>query len=140
MNLVPADPRPKGILVVDDDAGIRKLLSVSLRREGYSIHEARNGREALEHMHVGGDDLVLLDLMMPEVSGWDVLATRRADASLQKIPVIVISANRGPEIADAIGGDICALLPKPFDLDTLHALVKTCLSHEHGPDAGDRIG
>lgn len=130
----------KVILVVDDDTGIRTLLATSLRREGYTIHEARNGREALERMFGGAEDLVLLDLMMPEVSGWDVLERRRADPVLRQIPVIVISANRGPEIAGAVSSEICALLPKPFDLEMLHAIVRTCLGHAHGPDAPGRVG
>jgi CheY-like chemotaxis protein len=120
------------VLVVDDDVGIRKLIVSSLRREGYTLHEARNGREALSAMESGGEELVLLDLMMPEVSGWEVLRIRKEKPELRRIPVIVISANSGPEIADAISSGICALLPKPFELETLHALVRTCLAHTHG--------
>ncbi|HVG23975.1 MAG TPA: response regulator [Thermoanaerobaculia bacterium] len=133
-------PAARAVLVVDDDTGIRSLLATSLRREGYTIHEARNGREALQQMWTGTDDLVLLDLMMPEVSGWDVLEQRRDHPALQKIPVIVISANRDPEISRVVSADICALLPKPFDLDTLHAIVKSCLAHGHGPDAPGKVG
>ena len=48
--------------------------------------------------------------------------------------MIVITANHGPEVAQAVAGGICALLPKPFELKALHALVKSCLSHPHGVD------
>ena len=116
------------ILVVDDDSNIRKLIVTTLRREGYTLSEAHNGREALEAMRSGTEDLVLLDLMMPEVSGWDVLRIREQDAALRRIPVIVITANHGAEVSEAVDSGICALLPKPFALATLHALVKTCLA------------
>ena len=117
------------ILVVDDDDAIRRLMRATLKRSGYEIYEARNGREALEEMRAGHGDLVVLDLMMPEVTGWQVLEVRAADEALRRIPVIVASANRGPEIAEAVKGGICALLPKPFDLDSLRSLVASCLAH-----------
>lgn len=120
------------ILIVDDDESIRRMIQATLRRAGYDTCEARNGREALTTMRAGAADLVVLDLMMPEVSGWEVLDARAADEALQRIPVIVASANRGPEIALAVQGDICALLPKPFDLGSLRSLVASCLEHDHG--------
>jgi CheY-like chemotaxis protein len=128
------------ILVVDDDPTIRKLIVRTLSRDGYALTEAKNGQEALEAMRSGTEDLVLLDLMMPEVSGWDVLRVRKENRELQRIPVIVITANQGPEIAEAVGAGICALLPKPFELASLHALVESCLAHPHGPDAQQLVG
>ncbi len=127
----------KFVLVVDDDPGIRRMIVASLRREGYALAEAQNGREALEQMadHTRATDLVLLDLMMPEVSGWDVLRARASDPALRIIPVIVISANREPAVAEVMDKEICAFLPKPFDLTTLHSVVRGCLeaAHESGP-------
>lgn len=117
----------KKILVVDDDASIRKLIVVYLSREGYSVVEASNGQSGLDLMRLGGIDLVLLDLMMPVVSGWDVLRERSTDRSLVEIPVIIVSANRGAELADVMDRSICGFLPKPFDLTTLNALVRGCL-------------
>jgi CheY-like chemotaxis protein len=119
------------ILVVDDDDSIRRMICVTLKRSGYEVCEARNGREALVAMRSGESDLVVLDLMMPEVTGWDVLRIRAEDESLRRIPVIVASANRGPEIVDAVKGGICALLPKPFELTALQAVVASCLQHDH---------
>ncbi|HUP45445.1 MAG TPA: response regulator [Thermoanaerobaculia bacterium] len=115
------------ILVVDDDPSIRRLIISTLRRDGYTLTEARNGREALDAMRRGDEDLVLLDLMMPEVTGWDVLRIREASPDLRRIPVIVITAAYGPELSEALGNGICALLPKPFDLAVLQAIVRTCL-------------
>src|SRR5579864_7683350 len=105
------------ILIADDDASIRRLLIVSLRRRGYRVVEARNGREALAEMRSGHADLVLLDLMMPEVSGWDVLRERSTDPSLQRIPVIVITATNERNAAAALLVPVDAIVAKPFDLD-----------------------
>lgn len=135
------------ILVVDDDASIRKLIVVYLTREGYSVAEASNGQAALEEMRRGDVDLVLLDLMMPLISGWDVLRQRAEERRLLEIPVIVVSANRGTELASVTNRGICSVLPKPFDLATLSALVRGCLESsaerrpavstaaQHRPDA-----
>jgi CheY-like chemotaxis protein len=119
------DRRPR-VLIADDDSSIRRMLVLSLKREGYQISEACDGSEALEAMRAG-QDLVLLDLMMPKVSGWEVLSARAAAPVLRKIPVIVITAERGDGLARISADEICALLPKPFDLATLRALVKSCL-------------
>jgi CheY-like chemotaxis protein len=115
------------VLVVDDDANIRKMIVASLRREGYAFIEAANGREAVDLMREHHPDVVVLDLMMPVLSGWDVLAERQNDDDLRNIPVIVVSANRDPAVAMAVDSGICAFLPKPFDIGALSALVRSCL-------------
>src|ERR1700730_10183071 len=115
------------VLVADDDVSIRRLISVALRRDGYAFIEAGNGKEALEMMRREHPSVVLLDLMMPVLSGWDVLLERARDPELQQIPVILISAARGPEVAQAVDKGICAFLPKPFDISALTALVRSCI-------------
>ncbi len=116
------------MLVVDDDPSIRRLIIAALKRDGYEFAEAANGREALERMRTLHPDCVVLDLMMPILSGWDVLQERIHDPALTKIPVIVVSANREPELVNALDKGICAFLPKPFDIGALSALVKACVS------------
>lgn len=103
------------------------MIVAALRREGYRFFEAPNGREALDLMRSEHPDVVVLDLMMPILSGWDVLRERQGDASLMRIPVILISANRDPEIATAVDRGVCAFLPKPFDIGALAALVRSCM-------------
>ena len=118
------------ILIVDDDPGIRRLLMTSLRRWGFVLQEARNGREALEKMRAGEADLVVMDLRMPEVSGWDVLRDRAADASLRLIPVIIITADNLRDVAPGLADhDVAAVLAKPFDLDILLNAVNASLEH-----------
>ena len=118
------------VLVVDDDPSIRGLIMAALKRDGYSFLEAPNGREALDLMRNEHPDVVVLDLMMPIVSGWDVLRERADDTNLRRIPVIVVSANREPELANAVNQGICAFLPKPFDIRALSALVRSCMPPE----------
>jgi CheY-like chemotaxis protein len=126
-SLIVNGERPFTVLVVDDDASIRRMIIASLRREGYTFVEAANGQEALDSMRTGEPDVVVLDLMMPIVSGWDVLRTREHDPQLRAIPVIIISANREPEVVSAVDKGICAFLPKPFDIMALSALVRSCV-------------
>ena len=116
------------VLVVDDDASIRRMIVAALRRGPYQFFEAPNGRDALEIMRAEKPDVVVLDLMMPILSGWDVLRERQGDAALRGIPVILISANRDAAIASAVDQGVCAFLPKPFDIGALTALVQSCVN------------
>ena len=121
-------PRNRCILVVDDDPGIRLLLVTFLRRRGFRLLEARDGNEALAAMRGGRADLVIMDLMMPDVSGWDVLRERMADASLRRIPVIIMTANNVRDVTARMAvKHVHAVLEKPFDLVALLAAVTTCL-------------
>jgi two-component system, chemotaxis family, chemotaxis protein CheY len=112
------------VLVADDDAAIRRMITTALCREHYAVLEAANGREALEIMRRKEPSVVVLDLMMPEVSGWEVLDERAGDPSLQSIPVIVLSANREPELAMAMNGT-AAFMQKPFELTALKEMIRT---------------
>jgi CheY-like chemotaxis protein len=127
------DDRLHRVLIVDDDPSIRRMLELSLQKRGYRTAAACDGSEALEAMRAGQADLVLLDLMMPKVTGWEVLTERAAAPELRKIPVIVITAERGDGIARISSAGICALLPKPFELEALQALVKSCLDRASSP-------
>jgi CheY-like chemotaxis protein len=124
---VDAGTHIPSVLVVDDDPSIRGLIVAALKRDGYSFLEAPNGRDALDVMRRQHPDVVVLDLMMPIVSGWDVLRERQGDDELRRIPVIVVSANREPALIDAVDAGICAFLPKPFDIVALSALVRSCI-------------
>jgi CheY-like chemotaxis protein len=127
------------VLVVDDDASIRRMMIAALKRsDDYEFLEAGNGREALEIMRREHPSAVVLDLMMPIMSGFDVLQERSTDQALRRIPVIIVSANRAPEIATAVDKGICAFLPKPFDINVLSALVKSCLVPKNDDYAEER--
>ena len=121
------------VLVVDDDPGVLRMLVAVLRREGFDVREARDGREALDVLSGGDIDLVLLDLMMPVMNGWDVLDVRKGDPSLRAVPIIVITANVGPETSAILQHGVSALLPKPFDLTHLAEIVNSCLGRPPQP-------
>jgi CheY-like chemotaxis protein len=106
------------ILVVDDDHDIRELIAEVLALDGYRVSTAPNGKVALEQAHVNRPDLIVLDLMMPVMCGWEFMEAQRGDPELAHVPVIVVTAALDCEVEGA-----AALLRKPFDLDTLLATV-----------------
>ena len=108
------------VLVVDDDPDILDALSEILEVEGYQVDRARNGREALQRLEQAAPDLVLLDLMMPVMDGWEFARSLGADA---RPPIIVLSADRN---VSSKAREIGALgwLAKPFELSELLAAVR----------------
>jgi CheY-like chemotaxis protein len=110
--------RPPVVLVVDDESEIREALTEALEQEGYRVRIARNGEEALAQAHELPPDLILLDLMMPVMSGWQFLEARAHDAQLARIPVIVATASTGDLPQGA-----AAYLQKPFGLERLRITV-----------------
>ena len=102
------------ILVVDDEYDIRDLIAEALALEGFDVSTASNGKDALEQARANPPDLILLDLMMPVMSGWEFMEAQRGDPELAGIPVLVVTASFDSEVAGA-----AALMRKPFDLDSL---------------------
>lgn len=114
------------ILVVDDDSGIRETLKDLLELEGYHVSTAANGQEGLQRLSQITPCLVLLDLMMPVMNGWEVLKNLRArqDALLAQHRVAVISAAAAhAQDLEAYG---CEILSKPVNIERLLRLVRSC--------------
>jgi CheY-like chemotaxis protein len=84
------------ILVVDDDRDVRDTLAAVLDGEGYRVRCAENGAQALAMLHGPKPSAIVLDLMMPVMSGWELLDAFHDDAELCRIPVVVLSAVRAP--------------------------------------------
>jgi class 3 adenylate cyclase/CheY-like chemotaxis protein len=119
------------ILVVDDNAGNRDMLSRRLDREGYSVDMAANGREALEKLEAGGFDLVLLDIVMPELDGFAVLKSIRANERWKEVAVIMISAlDEIRSVVRCIEMGAEDYLPKPFDPVLLRARIGAILDRK----------
>lgn len=120
------------ILVVDDNLDIRLLLTSRLRRDGHTVSEAPNGRVALEKLQTEAYDLVLLDLTMPEMDGYQVLEHRRNDPALLAVPVVVISAVGDLDsIVRCIEMGADDYLAKPFKNAILRARVHMCLERKY---------
>jgi CheY-like chemotaxis protein len=105
------------ILIVDDDDSIRSLLHQELADAGYRIEEASNGRLALEKVRANRPDLILLDVMMPEMNGFDVAAVLKNDPQTMDIPIIVLSVVKDKARGFRIGVD--RYLTKPIDTGLL---------------------
>lgn len=117
------------ILVVDDDSTNRTLLATSLEEQGYTVEMAEDGLQALEILHARPFDVVLLDLLMPGMDGFQVLERMKADNTLRRIPVIVISAVEEMEsVVRCIEMGAADHLPKPFDPVLLHARINASLA------------
>lgn len=116
------------ILVVDDQRTNRLKLSLGLKQQGHTVGEAENGRQALEKLRGERFDLVLLDILMPEMDGYEVLGQMRADKVLRDVPVIVISAMDDMEsVVKGIALGAEDYLPKTFDPILLQTRIGTCL-------------
>jgi DNA-binding response OmpR family regulator len=119
------------ILVVEDDAGLRQGLEINLRLEGYETVTAEDGEEAIRLYHSESPDLILLDLMLPRKSGFEVLDHVRR---LSKIPVILLTA-RGAETDKVRGlrGGADDYVTKPFGLQELFARIDAILRRSDTP-------
>ena len=122
------------VLSVDDEPDITDLACLHLRRAGYDVLTASSGRQALETVQTRHPDLVLLDLMLPDIDGFSVCEILRSDPATAAIPVIIISAWSTRE-ARAMGFECGGLdyVTKPFSPQELIARVKRLLSPRPPP-------
>jgi CheY-like chemotaxis protein len=101
------------ILVVDDDADFRALARRMLEREGYAVVEADNGRVALDRLRDATPGVILLDLMMPEMDGFEFADAVRADAAWRSVPIVVITAkDLSPADHERLNGSVARVLQK----------------------------
>ena len=130
-----ATPKPSNILVVDDVSIARDALAGRVAKQGHSVVKAADGLEALEALASGSFDLVLLDLVMPNMDGYEVLERMKADQALRDIPVIIIT---GVEEMDSVircieaGADDYML--KTVEPELLQARIKASLEKKHWRD------
>lgn len=118
----------KRLLVVDDELAILEALQEVLSSEGYAVSTASNGAEGLLRAAEHPPDLVLLDLMMPVMDGWEMLRRMQEDPQLQRVPVIIMSAGRvSPSELNGLH-----FLAKPFDLERLLVLVERQTGQRQG--------
>jgi CheY-like chemotaxis protein len=122
------------VLVVDDDPDILEALSEILEAEGFEIRRARNGKEALERLSPEPPQLILLDLMMPIMDGWEFAQRMKQLPDVSHLPIIVLSADRNVS-NKATGIGAVGYLAKPFELNDLLDMVRRALD-ARPPGAG----
>ncbi|WP_414754615.1 PAS domain S-box protein [Anabaena sp. CCY 9910] len=116
----------KTILVVDDDANIRELLRQQLENEGYNVREAKDGMDAIHQIKISSPDLIVLDVMMPQINGFDVAAVLKNDPLTADIPIIILSIVENKERGHHIGID--RYLTKPINTEELLNEIGSLLS------------
>lgn len=132
---------PKKILAVDDERHIVRLVEVNLQRAGYEVVTAFDGREALEKVKSENPDLVVLDVMMPYMDGFEVLKHLKADPATADIPVIMLTAKA--QDADVFRGwqsGVDCYLTKPFNPMELLTFVKRIFDSLGGGSGGESGG
>jgi CheY-like chemotaxis protein len=123
------------ILIIDDDAGVRGVLNVMLSRAGYEVTAAANGEEGLRAAQAQPPDLVLLDIEMPGMNGFDVCSHLKTDTLLKDVPVFIMTGRPVagvPALALAVGA--VDLLTKPFEREDLLKRLQA-----HLPDANGQL-
>ena len=124
-------PPARPVLVVEDDPDSRALLTTFLMADGLGVVTASNGREAYTLARQHDPSIILLDLMMPVMSGEEFRKAQLADADIRRIPVVVLSAHyEAPHIARRMKAAGC--LMKPVDLDVLMDMVQHILDGQKG--------
>jgi CheY-like chemotaxis protein len=109
------------VLVVEDNEDSRELIIDLLGSQGYDVWAAENGMVALDLMRErGAPSLVLLDLTMPVMDGWQLHAAMKADQRFARVPVVIVSAVDNPTVPKGAQG----MLPKPIEIDLLYAFVR----------------
>lgn len=126
----PPPPKPGGgaaktVMVVEDSPTSRKVVSMVLAKGGYVVEEAPTAGAALRRLANVVPDLILLDAMLPDLSGYDVLTHLKHDARLQKVPVVMLTAKNNPmDRQKGLRSGLVAYLTKPFDPEKLLTVIK----------------
>jgi CheY-like chemotaxis protein len=117
--------RPPRVLVVDDEVVIRQLIVINLELEGFEVHQAADGIDALDLARAVDPDVITLDVMMPRLDGWATAQRLRADPATKRARIVFISARTRPADVEkglAIGAE--AYLTKPFDPEEVVETVR----------------
>ncbi|BAY12671.1 hybrid sensor histidine kinase/response regulator [Calothrix sp. NIES-2098] len=132
--------RSDKILVVDDSPDNVFLIKTILEEEGYTVSTAENGASALAQLEASPCDLVLLDLMMPGMDGYEVTRRIRGNAAMQQyIPILLITAHDAPNVAKGLDLGADDFIRKPVTVDELLARVRSLLRLKHSIDERDEI-
>src|SRR5512141_1158769 len=125
--------KPK-VIIVDDDRDTREMLTLALELEGFEVAQAANGLRLISAMHVDRPDVILLDVMMSWIDGFELCRAIKKNATFCDIPVVFISARKSAEDEHA-GREAGAIdyFPKPLDMDRLVARLREILEQRGAP-------
>jgi len=129
---------PKKLLIVEDDPDTVEMLRAALTAADYTVYTARSGTEALSKAHASPPDLVLLDLILPEMNGFDVCERLRRDPMTESVPILIVTAMPGelPRLAGKEAG-ASAYIRKPFEIQELVSRIGQLLQcHSNPANAG----
>ena len=127
----PLDPRRKRVLVAEDEDEIRQLIVLHLHREGFVVDEVQDGEKARQALLTNSYNLVILDWMMPVLSGLEVTRWARRQPDLATVPILFVTAKTDPEfIATGLDAGADDYLTKPFDTVVLRARVNALLRRQ----------
>jgi two-component system, sensor histidine kinase and response regulator len=132
-------PKVDRILVVDDTPDNLFLIQAILEEEGYHIETVDNGRDALAMIEAEPPDLLLLDVMMPGIDGFEVTRRIRQNEQLPFMPILLITAHDQPSVAQGLDTGADDFIRKPVDFDELLARVRSLLNLKHSVDERDQI-
>lgn len=122
------------ILIVEDDASIRRLVRTVLLRQGYQVEIASDGLEAVAKLALANYDVIILDLMMPNLDGFSFMTAMARDTPERLKRVIITSAASPAVINERLKGIPFDLLPKPFDIHELLSRVQACATRSGSAD------
>jgi CheY-like chemotaxis protein len=121
MHLLPDLVRKKRILLVEDNSDLRRLYAIGLNQLGYEVKLASNGAEAVDRIESESPDVIVLDLAMPVMNGWEVIE-RMTPGEASGTPVIIVSGQT-PPVGDVLPPHIDRWLSKPVTLDELRLAI-----------------
>jgi two-component system, OmpR family, KDP operon response regulator KdpE len=120
------------ILIVDDESGLRELVRINLEHEGFGVLQAENGAQCLEVVQEHQPDLVIMDVMMPEMDGWEACRRLR---EFSQVPVLMLTARvQSQDIVTGLDSGADDYLLKPFNMDELMARVRALLRRVPSPN------
>lgn len=129
------------VLLAEDEPDIVRLVTYILRREGFSVRTANTGREAVATACQGQVDVILLDIMLPELNGYGVCAALREDPRTRHIPIVVMSARaQAKEVERGLEAGAVSYITKPFEPAQLGEQIRAALAAAMGGGAGGGAG
>ena len=124
------------IIIVDDDRDTREMLTLALELEGFDVGQAANGLRLISAMHVDRPDVILLDVMMSWIDGFELCRAIKKNPTFADIPVIFISARKSAEDErTGLGAGAIAYFSKPIDMDRLVGRIREILGARAGAEA-----